>query len=122
MNFFIQLFSRSLKKTIRTSSLARFANDANDACDNKAGNEKIESDQETTKMPEIPVTCCGTGCQNCVWLEYADQLLNYYNHKQARTKQSVNVALDEINKLSDENLKAYLSMELKNKFKNIVDK
>ena len=35
--------------------------------------------------PEPPVTCCGNGCANCVWLEYFDKVEAY--EKQVGAKQ-----------------------------------
>lgn len=69
-------------------------------------------------IPEFPGTCCGTGCQNCVWLQYADDLLKYYQKSRANTKENLEKALIEIEKLQDENLKAYLLMELKQKLRD----
>jgi hypothetical protein len=57
--------------------------------------------------PEPPVNCCMAGCVNCVYVQYAEELLKYYEDGGQR-------AIDTIEKeVTDESLKAFLKMELK---------
>jgi hypothetical protein len=82
-----------------------------------------KSDEQSAKKhfslekPEAPLTCCGSGCQNCVYLKYADDLMSYYQKKYSDNKQGLSEAIKEIDKLTDENLKSYLLMEIQIKYR-----
>lgn len=58
-----------------------------------------------------PASCCGSGCQNCAWLQYADELLAYYQAQDAK-QIGIKKIMEEIEKIEDPNLKAYLKMEI----------
>lgn len=73
---------------------------------NKAKNT-ICSCSNVTEVPEAPTTCCMTGCPNCVWLNYAEKLTEYF-------KDGGDKAWKEINThVTDPNIKAYLTHELR---------
>lgn len=55
--------------------------------------------------PEPPVECCMTGCVNCVWITYAEELKKYYSDGGIMAKQA-------IEKIENPSLKAFLKLEL----------
>jgi hypothetical protein len=57
-----------------------------------------------------------SGCANCVWLDYAEEMTKYYEKKGSKLQ------IDEIFKdiddnLSDPMIKAFIKLELKSKLK-----
>lgn len=73
---------------------------------NKTGESK-PSQKEVKEFPEAPTTCCMSGCANCVWLEYAEKLSQYF-------KDGGEKAIEEINKrVDDPNIKAFILQELR---------
>lgn len=66
------------------------------------------SPEEVCSVPEVPTTCCGTGCHNCVWIDYVDRLVEFYKDGGAKARNAVN-------KIDDVSLRTFLEMELKGK-------
>lgn len=57
-------------------------------------------------LPPEPTTCCMSGCANCVWIEYAEQLISQYGNCPN------SVSKDILAKIDDPSLRAFLEMEL----------
>ncbi|XP_033732932.1 uncharacterized protein LOC117322236 [Pecten maximus] len=55
--------------------------------------------------PEPPVNCCMSGCANCVWIKYAEELKEYYCDGKER-------ALRDIELIDNPSLKAFIKLEL----------
>jgi len=55
--------------------------------------------------PEAPVTCCMSGCANCVYIAYAEELKMYYSDGGEKAREA-------IEKIEDPSLKAFLKLEL----------
>ncbi|XP_019761019.1 oxidoreductase-like domain-containing protein 1 [Dendroctonus ponderosae] len=66
------------------------------------------------QAPEEPATCCMSGCANCVWLEYAEKLTEYY-------RDGGETSVKEINeKITDPSIKAYLLFEIRMRSKKLT--
>ena len=55
--------------------------------------------------PEAPSTCCHSGCSNCVWIMYAEEMRSYY-------ADGGQLARQEVMKIEDPNLRAFLLLEI----------
>uniref|UniRef100_A0A0B6Y0S8 Oxidoreductase-like domain-containing protein n=1 Tax=Arion vulgaris TaxID=1028688 RepID=A0A0B6Y0S8_9EUPU len=55
--------------------------------------------------PEPPITCCMSGCANCVWIKYAEELREYYKDGGERAKSA-------LEKIEDPSLRAFVKLEL----------
>ena len=62
--------------------------------------------QEDIAIPEPPNNCCMSGCANCVWITYAQELAQIY-------KDSGRAADRVMNAIDDPSLKVFLNLELK---------
>lgn len=66
--------------------------------------------EDAKKKPEIGGICCMSGCANCVWIKYAEELLEYYKSVGGAGVDQVMDAIDK--EVQDDNLKAYLRFEI----------
>lgn len=56
--------------------------------------------------PEPPVDCCMSGCANCVWIQYAEELTRYFS---SDSKEKVKKALEQI---ENPGLRMFIQLEL----------
>ncbi|XP_037571943.1 oxidoreductase-like domain-containing protein 1 [Dermacentor silvarum] len=62
----------------------------------------------TAAEPPVPPgkdECCGSGCSNCVWLDYAEGLVEFYKDGEAR-------AAEAVAKIPDPNVRQFVKTEL----------
>jgi len=80
---------------------------------NQSEPPKRECEKQIEKELDLPdvSTCCGRGCANCVWLQYAETILKHYENSPESGKK----LHEALNKIDDENLKSFLLMELRHK-------
>ena len=60
-------------------------------------------------MPEAPTNCCMTGCANCVWIQYAETLIDKYKDGGDKAR----AVLEQM--VTDPSLKMFIRMEMNNK-------
>lgn len=63
------------------------------------------------ELPSPPTDCCMSGCANCVWVSYTEELAQIY-------KDGGRAAERVLEAIEDPSLKIFLSLELREKLKN----
>ncbi|XP_046991411.1 UPF0651 protein P31B10.02, mitochondrial isoform X1 [Schistocerca americana] len=74
--------------------------------DGKKG-DVISSEDNTGELPEEPTNCCMSGCENCVWIQYAEELLKRFSDGDEKARTTI------LSKVSDPSMKSFLLTELK---------
>lgn len=71
---------------------------------------RLLCDLKTTNatLPEEPTNCCQSGCANCVWVKYAEEMSAIFKDGGAKAQQII------LEKVTDPGMKAFLQMELRN--------
>uniref|UniRef100_A0A915LGA5 Oxidoreductase-like domain-containing protein n=1 Tax=Meloidogyne javanica TaxID=6303 RepID=A0A915LGA5_MELJA len=63
--------------------------------------------------------CCGSGCPNCVWLQYVDNVLDYVKSlpldEKVIEEQKRHIREELEKNVEDENLRMFLTIEIKSK-------
>ncbi|XP_049540877.1 oxidoreductase-like domain-containing protein 1 [Anopheles darlingi] len=88
----------------------KFFGPNNSVIDNSV-NGKGEPTKTTDSIPELPpepTTCCMSGCQNCVWIQYAAELTKILDDGGEKAREIV------LQRIEDPSLKMFLRMELQN--------
>ena len=63
-----------------------------------------------SELPPPPTDCCMSGCANCVWVSYAEELARLYRDGGRAAEQVLQA-------VQDPSLRIFLSLELREKLK-----
>lgn len=73
-------------------------------------------DEPKPPQPPAAELCCMSGCASCVWMVYADELMQFYRDGRGKDKVAI---IDEVSKLiEDPSMREYIIMELKSRIKD----
>lgn len=67
------------------------------------------SDTPSDTLPEPPTNCCMSGCANCVWIDYAESLMEHYKDGGAQARADIERLV------TDPSLKMFIKLELNSK-------
>ena len=70
-----------------------------------------ETEVEGVELPPPPTDCCMSGCANCVWIAYGEELARIY-------KDGGTAAVKVLDTIEDPSLKVFVSLELRERFKS----
>ncbi|XP_041474648.1 uncharacterized protein LOC121423359 [Lytechinus variegatus] len=105
--------TRSTSDTSRVSKSSMSSSTQDDSIKGKnstndTSEKTLHDDKSGRKEPPVapdPETCCESGCVNCVWIKYAEEVKDYYPDHQERLKEIVD-------SIEDYNVKMFVRMEL----------
>ncbi|KAF6214386.1 hypothetical protein GE061_009126 [Apolygus lucorum] len=69
--------------------------------------KKTHEPPSSRQLPEEPTNCCMSGCANCVWIKYAEDLIKQFDGGSDLARKMI------LEKVEDPNMRAFLEMELR---------
>jgi len=103
-------------KQIRCINDGEVIDDAENRIKQSSADSTAKVSAELSGPPEIPSTCCMSGCANCVWLDYAEEVVRYFDSRSEKV--DLQVLLDEVERnIQDPMIKSFIKMELKFKYR-----
>lgn len=108
-------FNRALLVNCGRSSAFRRSSKVQFCTDSSGLGQSSKARFITSLIPPTSL-CCEEGCVNCVWIEYADSLMQEY------AKKNLSLDIEDILKkvdkeVDDPNIRAYIKLEIKSKLK-----
>lgn len=67
----------------------------------------VDQQSINLQLPDEPENCCMSGCENCVWIQYAKELTDMYNDSGETAKKIL------LEKIKDPSMQVFLRMELR---------
>ncbi|CRK98111.1 CLUMA_CG011479, isoform A [Clunio marinus] len=80
-------------------------------------NSQIQENQKSQELPDEPTNCCMSGCENCVWIQYAKELTDMYKDSGETARKTI------LQKIKEPSMQIFIQMELRDidKKKTIFD-
>lgn len=100
--------SRVIASRGYTNKLKTVINALNQAKFFSSCSQGSESSSEDT-LPDPPTNCCMSGCSNCVWIDYAQSLVDHYKDGGAKARADIERLV------TDPSLKMFIKLELVSK-------
>lgn len=112
---------RTLFKNLNSSTILFKINQINFYSNDS--NKSKKSSNQTNKFPVLDSNlCCREGCDKCYFIEYVNELENYFlnesNHTKSKDRHKLlNEILNEIDKrIDDPSIKTFVKMQVKESF------
>ena len=104
------LYGKRFASNIENENSSSGSSNANRRVNSSPGSEakRLKSEPQSSDLPEEPTDCCMSGCANCVWIQYAEELKKKFCSSDEDLREII------MNKISDPNMKMFLSIELDN--------
>ena len=69
--------------------------------------DETKEPMKSAKVPEPPENCCQSGCDNCVWIRYAEELAEIYRDGGTEAQKQIDKLI------SDPSLKVFIKTQIK---------
>lgn len=73
----------------------------------RISSDETQEPKKSVKVPEPPDNCCQSGCDNCVWIRYAEELAQVYRDGGVEAQKQI----DQL--INDPSLKVFIKQQIK---------